>query len=379
MVNQFRHALQQNLFHKGKEAHMKSRTFVSKLFRLLLSVTILAVVCSIQIGFAQDGSWLKNKTANARLNLSVPDAPAFKILDDNPSTIMRPTSVREIALAVKDFARSGGVLPKTFAAEFSPAMFLFGRSLSLEQYRANPFLYRMRVSAATRRIDENSGTTQASVGLRLTFEDDADPRTDTMFLTKLSGLAKQINELARGVQERAPTESVKRVEVHADQLEKQLDDLRSQQKDSLWNARVIELGTAVRFFSNDSLAHNVRADKYAGWFVDAFPVNTWGQLVFGANGTVERSSSGAIDSTSISISGRLYIGTNNLKFFSEAQWQQSKGSEAQGLLNVGGELNAVSSFWLEFNVGLLKRGTDASTIVTSFNLRWSLPEELVPW
>jgi hypothetical protein len=329
--------------------------------------------------YSQDENWVKQKTGTARLNVAVPDAPAFKILDESPSAVMRPADVQEVALAVAGFARTGGVLPRAFSAEFSPGMLVGGRSLTLEQYRSSPFWYRTRISAAAQRIDDGSGRRQASLGVRITLIDNADPRMDDGFLRKLSGLAQSINRVARGVQETRPTGTGQLSEPSVDQLEQQLDDLRAEQKDSLWNASVMELGAAMRFVSSDSLLQNVHADKYSGWFGASFPVSRSGQFIFGVSGTLQRRVSGSLDSSSFSISGRFYFGSNKLKFFAEAEVGYSGDNASQRLINAGGEFNAASSFWLEFSGGLEKRGENKSSIATSFNIRWSLPEEVLPW
>ncbi len=314
---------------------------------------------------------------NARLNFAVPDAPAFTILNFSPTNIVRPSSVREVALAIADFVRGGGVLPRTAAAEFSPGLLIGGRTLTIRQYNSNPFWYRARISAATRSYDDNTGRLHASIGIRFTFTDDADPRTDRMFIENLSNLAVQINQaVARRAQVTPPT-GTGRIEGEGpaiDALEREVEQLRAKQREEKWNANIAEFAAAVRFASPDSLARNARADKYQAWLAGAFSVNTWGQFVFNLSGSIERSLGLYMDLTSIAMTSRFYFGSNSMKVYGEGQITAVDQSPALYLFSIGGELNPISSFWLEFVAGFEKRGREPAIIRTAFHVRWSLPE-----
>lgn len=341
---------------------------------------VLLIALAVGIGLSQETPVGNTLVSNARLNFSVPDAPAFTILNYSPTAIVRPTSVQEVALAVADFAREGGVLPHAFAAEFSPGLLIGGSTLTIRQYNANAFWYRARLSVASRSFDDNTGRLHASVGLRLTLTDDADPRADRTFIEKLSNLALQINQaVARRVQIAPPT-ATGRIDVEAadvDALEREVDHVRAKQRDEKWNANIAEFAAAVRFASPDSFARNARADKYQAWLAGAFSVGTWGQFVFNLSGSIERSLQSHMDSTSVAMTSRFYCGSNALKVYGEGQITAVDQSPALYLFSVGGELNAISSFWLEFTAGFEKRGRDPAIIRTAFHVRWSLPEILL--
>jgi hypothetical protein len=338
------------------------------------------LVCFIAGGsfaLAQDLTPGSTLAPNARLNFAVPDAPAFTVLNYTPSIIIRPTSVKEVALAISDFINGGGVLPRNVAAEFSPGMLIGGRSLTIRQYNANPFWYRTRISAATRTYDDNTGRIQAALGVRFTFTDDADPRTDRPFIENLSRLATDINRaVARKVQETPPDGSgpIPEGVVDVEALEQEVEVMRTQQREERWNANIWEFAAAARFGSRDSLARNSAAEKYQGWIAGSFRVEQWGQFIFNASGSVERAANFKMDSTAFAMSARFYFGSNDMKVFGEGQITALEKSPALYLFNVGGELNAISSFWLEFAAGFEKRGAEPALIRTSFNIRWSLPE-----
>lgn len=321
------------------------------------------------------------RAADARLNFAVPDAPAFAILNYSPSVIIRPTTTREIALAIADFVRGGSVLPRAFAAEFSPGLLIGGRNLTINSYNEQPFWYRTRVSVASRSADDNSGRTQASFGLRFTLLDEADPRTDPKFLDSLATIALNINRaIGRSVLETPPTGTgpviVDNPDVQA--LELELQQLRVQQREERWNANVTEVAAAIRFGSADSLARNARSEKYQAWLAGAFRVQQWGQFVFNLTGSLERNAAGVMDSTGIAMNARFYFGSNELKVYGEGQITAIGSSPALYLFTLGGEFNPLSSFWLEFSSGFEKSGRNPAVIRTSFHVRWSLPESVLP-
>lgn len=344
-----------------------------------LAFAVLLLLTTIPLA-AQELAPGELRASDARLNFSVPDAPAFAILNYTPSVIIRPTTVREIGLAVADFIRGGSVLPKAFAAEFSPGLLAGGSTLSIREYNANPFWYRTRISIASRSFDDNTGRIQASLGVRMTLMDDADPRMNRHFIQDMSRMAMSINQtLSRSVQVAPPTESgvVSVQSPDLEVLEAEVSRLRAQQRDESWNANIAEIAAAVRFSSSDSLAKNAVADKYQLWIAASFGASEWGQFIFNLTGSVERAQTFVMDSTSIAMNSRFYFGSNSIKVYGEGQITALDNSPALYLFNIGGEITPISSFWLEFSAGFEKRGKEPAIIRTAFHVRWGLPEGII--
>ena len=91
-----------------------------------------------------------------QVDFAIPDAPAFKLLNSEPSSILRPTTVRELTTTFSNFVQNGSSLtiPNAIAIEFSPGLLVSGQTLSLDAYRKLDWWYRLRVSGATlRRTD----------------------------------------------------------------------------------------------------------------------------------------------------------------------------------------------------------------------------------
>ncbi len=144
---------------------------------IALLVTVVPLCRSQQIS-------IEDQADKARLDLAVPDAPAFKLLETNPTTIMRPSSMREAAILIKDFALSGGVIPKGFAAELSPYSLIKGESVSLKEYRDLRGLYQTRVSVGTEQLSD--GSNNLAAGLRISLSDASDLRSNDSLIDKMT-------------------------------------------------------------------------------------------------------------------------------------------------------------------------------------------------
>jgi hypothetical protein len=114
-----------------------------------------------------------------RLELSVPETPAFTALGITPETVITPGNAHDLALAILDGVDKEGNLQTGIALELSPFA-AAGSDLSLNEYQNNDwkrFLYRSRISFATSngKSDEDKATRHA-IGFRFTPYSDADPR-----------------------------------------------------------------------------------------------------------------------------------------------------------------------------------------------------------
>ncbi|MBI1928035.1 hypothetical protein HYR99_27805 [Candidatus Poribacteria bacterium] len=168
-----------------------------------------------------------------RVDFAVPDSPAFKVLGVDPSNTLRPSSVRELLVGTSDFMGKDGALtiPKNFAAEFAPILLIGGKNLTLRDYQKHPYLYRLRVSAATKReetanqdVNQENGTpTELGLGLRVSIIDKSDPRTTIrLFLFsvpekfKITGKDGKIsdefqNELSENLKKKFPKQAEMRL------------------------------------------------------------------------------------------------------------------------------------------------------------------------
>lgn len=326
-------------------------------------------------------------SAAYRLDFTVPDAPAFLLLDESPSNILRPSTVKEFAIALSSFvdtATGGLQIPQTFAVEFSPGLLIGGNDLTLQEYQDAPFLYRMRISAGTRRLSGESAPSQIAFGLRTSFIDESDLRTDTELLNRIVAITDQIVDAASDLVAPPPTngtgaEVVQPSSPVIDSLNNVLAAAVAEaQADQRWNANAYDCAAALLLSSPDSTGKGLQSTEITGWLTYAKGFGTWGQLLLGVKaGGLRGPSADTLVETTMdfagSFSSRLYIGTNSYKFFTEAQFDKKESGETL-LLNGGGEVLLSNGIWAEFGGGV-ERDLDAGVwnVVSKLSLKLGLP------
>jgi hypothetical protein len=289
-----------------------------------------------------------------RTDFAVPDAPAMLLLDVEPSTIVRPTTVRELAGAVSDFASSGNLsLPRAFAIEFAPALLIGGKTLSLQKYRSNPALYRLRLSAATRRPEDSASPTELAVGVRVALIDEADLRTNPEYLQQATDIAEKVNDIYLAARRRVgpPPAPIVLTSIQEDsivQLQAPLTELWENEK---WNSRVLDLAAGMLAQGRDSLGRDLRSTQLAAWATYGTGFGRWGQLLLGGKIASKRDSLTDDFSAKGDLAGRLYVGTNRYKFFAEVGGTWQSGAD-EWLLNGGGEAKLIRGGWVSFSAGL---------------------------
>jgi len=107
------------------------------------------------------------------LDFAVPDIPAFKALNTDPTNILRPSSTRKIAIMASDLLINGNAIPKSFAAEFSPYLIAYDSAYVSKKEQASILWRTARVSIGTERA-KNNISSKAAIGLRATLYDSED-------------------------------------------------------------------------------------------------------------------------------------------------------------------------------------------------------------
>lgn len=315
-----------------------------------------------------------------RLDFAVPDAPAFTLLQVTPSTILRPTTVRELGIAVSDFLGSGTTItiPQAFAAEFSPGLLIGGPDLTVSRYARTPWLYRLRVSAATQRATGTAKPSQVALGLRIGIIDGADLRTHPAYRQRQTRFATEINDLMAAVRRRLGPMEGQPIAVddlsaeERQRLEALMNGIREGWEDKQWNATTLDLAVGMRLSGNDTTARDLGVDRYAAWLTLGTGFGTWGQLLVGTQAGAQRDTlTGDFDAYGSS-AARLYVGTNNYKLFVEAQGSFTQDESARWLVNSGGEARFPLGGWITFSAGLEFDG-DETGLVTNFSVKFGLP------
>jgi len=328
------------------------------------------------------------------LDYAVPEAPAFKILGTSPTNVMRPTSVRSLAINVGDYLTSGnaGTLPKNAAIEISPL--LLNPKLDLKEYNDNLGWYRSRLSAGTWVRD--NGEYDISVGLSFTLQDESDLRdTKNGFVTSLQGLnlrAKQIlDSLIRAYALKTVTPVLKveldynsRTNPTFNEIDAKYKEVITSQKTYTtekvefekknWNASITQLGVAGNITSRDSVIENVgKKFRYGGWLSSTFRHGDKGQFLLGAYAGGQTDTVGKFKTPTLSLGLRYYYGSNAAKGFLEAEFKSANDWQSYVTARGGAELRLNPGLWLD--VGFSYQVTkDEVKFVPTFSFKYAIPD-----
>ena len=314
-----------------------------------------------------------------RVDFAIPDAPAFKLLDVDPSDILRPQTVRELALGFAGFRGENGALtvPRAFAVEVSPGLLVGARRLRTYDYNRQKLLDSIRLSGATRR-DSGGGPSVLGAGVRVSLVDEQDLRTDTAYATgqRVTDLTEKILRVFREARRRTlPPEPIVLTPAEEEQIRALNDEIRARWADRYWNADVLELAAGTRVRTADTLGRDPKLDEVAFWGTYAKGIGEWGQALVGLRLGSARDSATAERRPSGSGALRLYLGSNRLKMFVEAQQAVREGESARWLLNSGVEVGAGGWAWANFTAGLQDAPDGGrARLVTTFKLKTGLPQ-----
>lgn len=92
--------------------------------------TLLTSILSLWVSFA----WAQADNEVTIENLQIPNSPAFILLDEAPTAIDRPATSKALALGLIDALNGNTILPKNYAAEFTPYWYFKHDSLTALKY-----------------------------------------------------------------------------------------------------------------------------------------------------------------------------------------------------------------------------------------------------
>lgn len=333
---------------------------------------------------------------SGQIDMAVPDYPAFAILDAHPTTILRPSKLRTVALTLAGIAAQGAI-PSSFALEVAPYGLAAGNQ-SLASYRSNHLLNSLRISLGTG--TDSSGGRSVALGLRLTPIDNTDLRMNEAFLSSLFDIGAKITQIESNCMgqvlaaqnmtrvqylslppaQKASVDSLVRscaAQNEVATLDSQIVSGRVKYQEQMWNGEILDIGLAVRGDSPDSLAKNSFLSGYGFWTTYAHPLfGQSGQILIGVNAASTRAAvSDSFMLASISLGARLYIGTNALKGFVDYTGTGAialKGESAGGLtgsLQAGVEMRVIDGLWLDGSLGYRHVPGSPAIFTHTINLR----------
>lgn len=349
-----------------------------------------------------------------RLNFVVPDIPAFKSLNTEPSNLLRPSTVKEFALSLSEFYSDRKfLLPKAFAVEISPALLLNSNKklFDLKEYARRAAINSFRISLGTSEDTIlSSSARNLGVGFRVSLINKGDLTTDSLFHQQLSNILGEFRVNARtSLATFAKSKGIDTSQVDwellitADPKTKKefdaylADEEESSQKIFLerfrqikdayrkenWNAAKLDVALSLLSTSSDSLLKNIHFNRADLWITYAARMGKSGQLIMGINAQRLTNLADTAKVTNnrnysnFSIPVRYLIGTNRIKGFAEAQYSYlGQYKHHKYLFNLGAEFNIVDGVWVNLSGGFDQNTTSSfSSFIANFNLKLALPEE----
>ncbi|HVZ47272.1 MAG TPA: hypothetical protein VG916_00685 [Gemmatimonadaceae bacterium] len=342
---------------------------------LMAAATAAALMAAPTVARAQADT-ANQKPFVYKTDFAVPDAPAFSLLTVSDGAILRPQSYGSVAVALSGFrgASGGFAIPKELGIEFSPGVLMAsGPVLRATDMRRYDWLYRLRVSLAARR--DSAGTNGVALGFRYSLMDDA-ALTDSAVMAKMqqeltpytATIVKIVSEGSEKVttpQERAAGKPFKLLPEDEAKIAAVQAQIRKAWADANWNANALDVAVAARALTADTLGHDPEVDQVAGWFTVARRWTSAGQILFGGQAASVKDSSGTFR-TSVAIAARLYLGSNDGKFFIEGQTKSTEQSSASQFVNAGLEFRLAGIGWVDAGWGYESGGAlpKARSVVT---------------
>lgn len=329
---------------------------------------------------------------------AVPEVPALKMLDLDQSRLVRPYSARALATGFTSATGGSVYVPSGLGVEFSPLLLVYGRQLSIADYEAAPWKYRLRTSFAARRDSTTSRRTLLAGALRISLQDQSDLRTNRAFRRALTSLTRARRDsillvreawsragvplvgdrtpaqdsLARAVEHGVGARLVTGYGIQLDSLD---ELVKAAKEEALWNADVFDVALGVRSSARDSLAGGMRFDGVAGWLTKGWAPR-WlpGQFLVGTRGAYERDSTGRdLRGTGDAIA-RVYVGRNAYRVHADVQGTGRGSSRPSWLVGGGGEFRAATGFWVDLAANWRATGAlGTGRLLHSVKLKFSPP------
>ncbi len=352
-----------------------------------------------------------------KLDFSIPDNPASKLLGVEPSNLLKPSTAQMISFITSEIFNFNNLsLPKSFGAEIAPILLLNQNTKSAEY---NTLLYSFRISIATSRNDTESS--KLALGFRATLFDNGNIITagkKSKYNIEINKILKQ-NELSkdslRREYERDPVNdfkitdsssvekreefvnrnialSKKRLKAingqvidnmenkeYADSVNSLIKKINEEYISENWNKFKWDVAYALLGQSKDSLVKDINFSKHSVWSTISFGLTPWNLNMVGFNGQYDKNDK----RPDWSLNCRFYAGVNKAKGFLETQYKYIGKDTVNNnnfthniFLNIGAEINIFDDFWATYYAGVNfdNLGENVSKNFDShFDIRYGLP------
>jgi hypothetical protein len=228
----------------------------------LLAVALLAsVVCRAveparpQLG--RDADWL------------IPESPAFSVLNVTPQSVTRPSSPRELAVALLNSLDANNNPQQGVAIDTTPYLLLAGDSITIADYR-NDYLTRIlsrsQLSLATTKGQNDADKAfRAAASVRATLWDLGDPRLDKQLDRCFESMPfPPLPPLPPGAE--SDPETIRRMEQQrTDALKPLAASCRKESRQRNWNRSAWDIAVARVWINTDGSAGDLSNGGASVW------------------------------------------------------------------------------------------------------------------
>ncbi len=313
------------------------------------------------------------------VDMSIPESPAFVALGASPSTITRPSTPNELAIAILSGMNPAGRIQSGIAVDAVPYLLARGGSLTIRAYRDSASwlrraLYGAQLSLASlvSGAGDSTGTAAAelALGVRLVPYDRGDPRLDRLLAADLARLLEP---------DRAPDRPPE-VPMAVTRLGNLADSVRAARARSRarnWNESRIEVGAALVLRSPDGTAEHLRGNGGAAWVSLAQRWGTRAQVVE----HVRYKHTPHAAATDSALAGlRLRVGGPTFAWDIEGALYHSHGADpgsaSWARAVTGFEVRLANGTWLEVGFGSdIGGGIPPGRFLSLANVKWSLSDD----
>lgn len=311
--------------------------------------------------------------AGAQQGFTIPEAPALAFLGANPGAIARPTTARDLAVALANGIDSTGRVQQGVAVDLTPWL-LWPQAVTNAAYRSRRGVFVLantQLSVGTVRPQGDTSAMHVAASLRTTLLDRGDPLASDDFVARLRERSEACRDLVTA-EGRPDTEA--RLACY----DRAVDAVRREwlDDDGHWNDLNVSAALAVGGVFPESTIDRLRYDRWAGWVTAGLPLGArTGQVLLHGRFDSERDDVGTGPTWTAGV--RALAGGSRVNGFVEVLRSSTRDAPdaSRGEWSGGVELLAMDRVWLSVGFGstFSTLGEDRGVLRTG--LRWNMGDE----
>lgn len=310
------------------------------------------------------------KDVSGRLDLSIPQSPAFTVLGVTPEKVVQSDDFRTVATSFLKGLDPNGNMQEGIAIDVRPYLLAFGDRSTLRQYRDDPFVRvasRSKLSYATASgSDASDRADRQALGINVKLWMQHDPAMGTSTLTHedtnttetLDACYTRQLTAASGLPATLPTDDeLTDAEAQiASNARLAVTKCLAPFKEQHWNAGSVEIAIA----GHRSKVGDIDEDGFGAWLGASYGIASRGQIIARASYTENmlvpvKGQTGAFSVVDASDAGlRFRYGSSRGSFMVEGLWTRSHTAtldEKYWRASLGAELMIIDDVWIQLAAG----------------------------